>query len=490
MRNRFLFVVVLLILTALACYSDSPLWPYELTPAPPTVTPPPPPPEGTSRFQVGDWAWRPKTVSQLGIDADLTTYPEPVNVNNRVPCTQDTPLKILYSGFNADDGILYHLVDCNRLVGWVRDEGILGPITIQVNDRALTLETETSGFGGFKIEASDPPYDPDNNFRAQFDCKVNDTVDVIGMTGFSTGELYYKIRCANPFNPVAPNIGWTTPDKLFGPVRFRNGEAGIVPEDTDEILLTTAADSPDSAGSCAAGARVLITETPVQRLETGLFYEIQCGETIGWVNQNVLLGPVLFDVGDTVLVVAPPQANLPTTDATEEATPEALESISDTVESVLLLAEPADLENSSGECADSSLVQIADIVGIADILYFKVQCGESDGWLSQDVIYGPAKYPLGETVLLGEQAVIGFNRRGIYLSIEVKDIEGDSGGSSVIAGECAYNQLAAEPVEAKIVDVAYLRNSLLEVSAIFYRIACTDAEGTLIEGWLNQDRLE
>lgn len=489
MRLKLIFT--LLLLMTLACYSDSPLWPYELTPAPPTVTPLPPAPAGTSRFEVGDLAWLPKTVSAQGFRADLTTYPESANVDNRVACTQDSLLRILYTGQNTDDGMIYHLVDCNRQVGWILEQGILGPITIQVNDRALTLETDTPN--SFKVEAADPPYDLTNNFRPQYDCKVNDTVDVIGMTGFSTGELYYKIRCTNPFNPVAPNIGWTTPDKLFGPVRFRNGESGIVPNDVSEIELTPEAGGDEASATCATGERVLITETPVQRIEDELFYEIQCGENTGWVNQNVLVGPVLFEQNDIVLVIAPPQTDAPTPAeiATQEATAEVTEEApQETVAQVVpLTTEPANIENIAGECMDGVLVEIQEIVGIEDNLYFNVLCGETEGWLSEEFTYGPAKYQIGETAQLGEPAVIGFNERGIYLSIEIKDIEGSSGGSSVIAGECAYDLLAAEPIEAEILDVSYLRNSLLQVSGIFYRIACSDKAGNTVEGWINQNRL-
>lgn len=483
---RLRFVLLMLALVSLACYSDSPLWPNELTPAPPTVTPLPPPPAGASRFQVGDIAWLPKTVSELGIRADLTTYPEPVNVNNRVPCTQDTPLRILYTGINLDDGTIYQLVDCNRLVGWVREEGILGPITIQVNERALTLESGAS-FGSFKVEAADPPYDSDNNFRPQYDCKINDIVDVIAITGFSTGELYYKIRCANPFNPVAPNVGWTTPDKLFGPVRFRNGEAGLVPTDAGQIELTLEAGGSETGAVCPAGERVLMTETPVQRIQNELFYEIQCGENTGWVNQNLLVGPLIYAPGDLILVIAPVQSlaeQTAETAATEEVPQEANLTVS-------LISEPSPLttKNEAGTCLDGTLTRIDEIVGVGGGLYIRVRCGEVEGWLPREFIYGPAEYAIGDTVLLGEQAVIGFNQRGIYLSREIKDIEGPSGGTSVISGECDYDVLSAEPVPAEILDVGYLRNSFLQVSGIFYRISCLGKENTVIEGWIKQDRL-
>lgn len=487
-----MLVLFLLLLVSLACYSDSPLWPNELTPPPPSVTPLPTPQAGTSRFQVGDTAWLPKTISSQGFRAELTTYPVPATVNNRLPCTPDSPLRILYTGINLDDGAIYHLVDCNRVVGWVREEGILGPVTIRANERALTLETEGS-FGSLKIEAADPPYDPNNSFRPQFDCKVNDIVDVISITGFSTGELYYKIRCANPFNPVAPNLGWTTLDKLFGPVRFRGQETGLVPNDAGEItLFSEAGDEGEEITTCPAGTRVTITDTPVQRIDDDLFYELSCGEAVGWVNQNVLVGPLLYEPDDLILVIAPVQSlseQQPALEGTQEAA--ATEEPVSTALTVSLTTEPAPLtpENEAGQCADGTLAPIEAIVGVGGLLYMRIQCGEIEGWLSQDFVYGPAAYAIGDTVQLGEKAVLGFNERGIYLSIDIKDIEGKSGGTSVIAGECAYDLLNPEPVPAKILAVGYLRNALLQVSDIFYRISCLDKDGNIIEGWIKQDRL-
>ncbi|MBZ0306938.1 MAG: hypothetical protein K8I82_12785, partial [Anaerolineae bacterium] len=433
----------------------------------------------------------PKTVSSQGFRTELTTYPVPATIDNRLPCTPDSPLRILYSGVNLDNGTVYHLVDCNRIVGWVREEGILGPVTIRASERALTLETEGS-FGSLKIEAADPPYDPDNSFRPQFYCKVNDIVDVIAITGFSTGELYYKIRCANPFNPVAPNLGWTTPEKLFGPVRFRSQETGLVPNDTGEItLFSEAGNQGEEVASCTASERVTITETPVQRILDDLFYEISCGDTVGWVNQNVLVGPLLYEPGELILVAAPVQSlsESPTLEATQEAA--ATEEPPPAGLTVSLTTDPAppNPENEAGQCADGTLAPIEEIVGIEGLLYLRIQCGDIEGWLSQEFVYGPAAYAVGDTVQLGEKAVLGFNERGIYLSLEIKEIEGKSGGSSVIAGECAYDLTNPEPVPAQILDTGYLRNALLQVSGIFYRISCQDKDGSTIEGWIKQDRL-
>ena len=257
--------MTLLVLAGLACYSNSSLWPYELTPAPPTPTALPTPLPDQVSFQRGDLAWAPASVTEASFRLDLTTVPEPLkpDLSNKSPqsCSQNSLLRVLWSAIRPNETI-YHLVDCNGVVGWTPESTMLGPIFIVVNDRALTTEAGTDEFGMFKVEVSDPPYREEDPFLQRADCRVNDTVDVIAMSGFSTGELYYKIRCTNPINPVVPNIGWTLADNLFGPVRFRNGEVGIVPQEFGSVELTAEPDGDEVLATCEQGERVLITDSP------------------------------------------------------------------------------------------------------------------------------------------------------------------------------------------------------------------------------------
>jgi hypothetical protein len=321
-------------------------------------------------------------------------------------------------------------------------------------------------------------------------CKVGETVDVLAMSGFSTGELYYKIRCQDPFNPILQNVGWTPAEALFGPLRFRNGEQAIVAEEFERILLTESPTSPEAVAACERGEIVSVSATPAQRIEDDLFYEVTCADGTGWTNQTQLVGPLPFPLGSTLLLTTPGVTNsaeararaTPPTEATAEPTPPLGVGLTET---------PTFLtpDNQSAFCPDASRVILKDYAGVEDTLYAQIDCDGALGWLPSAMLYGEARYAVGDEVLLGEQAVIGFNQRGIYLAVNLFDIEGPSGGSSVIAGECAFDFEAQTPVPVTLTDIGYYRASTGEVVGVFYRVACQDATGRTVEGWMNQKRI-
>lgn len=503
--RRLLLLAGMLLCTALACYSDNSLGLFRLTATPPLPTHIPAADSSQSALQPGDVAL---AVSASRLPLDLINRPEALraDLSNRAPqsCGHNTPVQVLYSGV-AEDSSIYHLVDCNGIVGWASARDLLGPLPLLEGQRALTTEAGLNETGQFKIEANDPPYS-EGAFRQQFDCRLADTVDVIDITGFVTGELYYKIRCQNPMNPIAPSVGWTVPEALFGPVRFRNGEQGIVPQEVAEVLLRESPNADATAGRCQQGELVQITEAPVQRLEDELYYEVSCTEGSGWANQDNFLGPVYYPAGTRVMVAAPPTATLPPDAASAEVppsdaplaeatgTPATAEAPSPAPAQALEVPltdapEPFTAENQLGLCPDAALVNVEALAGVAEQLYAQVSCGDSVGWLNSDLLYGPARFALGESVLLDESAILGFNQQGIYLSVNVFDIQGPSGGSSVIAGECAFDSNSGEPVPARLEDASYYRDSMGEIVGIFYLATCTGIDGEPVTGWINQSRI-
>ncbi len=494
LSRRVWIVVILLGLASLACYSDSPLWPYDLTPAPPTNTPLPFPDEANLSLTVGDMAYTPTTLR-------MTTHPEPLrpDLSNKSAqsCSQDSLVEVLYSGITPTNQV-YHLVDCSGVVGWTPQENLLGPITIEAGQRALTTQAGADESGAFKIEGNEPPYREDDPFRQHFDCRVGDTVEVLNITGLETGELFYRIECPNPFNPVQPNLGWTPADTLFGPVRFQNGERGLAAQD---IGLTAVPDTGETVAVCPGDEVVQITDTSTVRIGDTLYYEVTCEAGTGWTSQDVLLGPLPYEVGQQVLVTAPGVRNsgdpvapveVPadaTADPVTVATPPPLEE----PPRVFLAASPGPVlpDDAVGVCEDANITPIEGFAGADDELYAQVTCDETAGWLAVETLFGPVEYTLGETVELGQTAVIGFSQRGIYLSREIFDIEGPSGGSSVIAGACAYDfsTPGADPAQAVLTDVGYYRSATGTVVGVFFQARCTNDDGETIEGWINQDRI-
>jgi hypothetical protein len=389
------------------------------------------------------------------------------------------------------------------VVGWAAEANLLGPLQVLVGDRALTTEGGLDENGQYKIEASDPPYKADDPFRSKLDCKLDDTVDIIAMQGYITGELYYKVRCQHPFNPVGVNIGWTTAAGLFGPVRFRNGERGLVPQEVAQLTLLSEPQRGNTVVACEPGEVVEITDTPVQILEgpagPELYYEMRCDGGQGWANQNQVVGPLRYAIGERVLLTAPGVSNSAETGAPAEleATPTPELTPAPTSEplpppGVTLSQTPGfpTADNTAGFCPDASPLLIEALAGFEGEIYAQVTCEGAQGWLLVDHVFGPVNFALGETLLLGEGALLGFGEKGIYLSIRLFDIEGSSGGSRVIAGECAFDQNDPQAVPAQILDLGYYRNASGNVAGVFYQVECLSKEGQPIVGWMNQERAE
>ncbi|MFP4321537.1 MAG: hypothetical protein ACLFTK_03710 [Anaerolineales bacterium] len=500
MPRRVTLVLSLLLLASLACYSDSPLWPYELTPAPATSTPLPFPDEADLTLNIGDRAYTPTTLR-------MTTLPEPLrpDLSNKSPqsCTQDSVVEVLYSGITPTNEI-YHLVDCGGVVGWTLQGNLIGPVAIEVGDRALTTAAGADESGNFKIEASDPPYREDDPFRQRFDCRVGDTVEVLALTGLASGELYYRVQCPNPFNPVQPNVGWAAAETLFGPVRFQNGERGLVTLDVDALPLTETPAGDATIATCQPDEQVLITDTPAERIEDTLYYEITCEDGTGWASQEFMVGPLPFVFGERVMITVPGVRNSAET-AGELAPPDAADATQPVLAEsptplppaappeVILTNQPGPPLPAAqvGTCADASVTTIQDFAGVEGELYAEITCQDATGWVPTDVLFGPVEYMLDETVQLGQNAVIGFSQRGLFLSRNIFDIEGPSGGSNVIAGACAFDLAtpSAEPANAELLDIGYYRSATGEVVGVFYRAQCENADGETIQGWINQDRI-
>ena len=76
--------------------------------------------------------------------------------------------------------------------------------------------------------------------------------------------------------------------------------------------------------------------------------------------------------------------------------------------------EPLTLDNQIGACEDATVTNVLDYSGLDGVLYAQVECDEVTGWLERDVLYGTVEYNVGDTVLLGEDALIGFGQQGIF----------------------------------------------------------------------------
>ena len=146
-------------------------------------------------------------------------------------------------------------------------------------------------------------------------------------------------------------------DALFGPVRFRNGETGIVSREVDSIDLTSEPDGDEVVGTCQQDERIRITDTSVVRIDDELFYELECSRGMGWSSQDFLVGPVKFDAGERVLVTVPGVQNSAAAQAAvSEASTEENESAGEPEASTLASGTPESIETVPEEVSPVEVV--------------------------------------------------------------------------------------------------------------------------------------
>lgn len=116
-----LFVLAMLSLAALACYSDSPLVARTATPtASPTL---PPTPDIDTDFRVGD-----TVLLSGGFQLYLMNNPEPdtgdVSKRQRASCFLNPPQRVQVLDIAVDAGVVYYQVDCGYGPGWASEDHI------------------------------------------------------------------------------------------------------------------------------------------------------------------------------------------------------------------------------------------------------------------------------------------------------------------------------------------------------------------------------
>lgn len=313
--SKPLLVIAVLVLAALACYSDSPLWPYELTEAPPSPTPlPTPSGDNPARFDSRDTVVAPRTESSTTFFLVLPDEPRPIDVADTKGCEYDTPLEIFYVGVKNEqdpqtgsmEDIIYYLVNCRGTVGWVTESDLEGPLKFVIGDTVLTTSegaTETTNSAGetvlqFPIETADPPIV--SPIKAY--CGVGEAASVIDFavtqntaTPSEEAAVWYQIRCPGDI------IGWVEEARLFEEelVFEPTGDIGVVLRDVE---LTDAAELPTDNNQLGVCERSSFIETlSLERVGSNIYYEIICGEVTGWTPQENLTSVPLEPTGTAIV---------------------------------------------------------------------------------------------------------------------------------------------------------------------------------------------
>ena len=491
--SKPLLVLSVLILAAMACYSDSSLWfGGELTEPPPSPTfVPTPDANNPAKYIVGD------KVTGLRINSPflyLTDFPieETVANRSRENCNFGRAYEILYAGYDKDN-VMYYLLACQGSVGWTEEDRLTGPIKFDAGNSAFTLPIDANGnpiadsVTAFAIHNQEPV--PNQNppvfGPATTQCEVNQVVDIVGLKAIDASTTWYQIDCGNNV------FGWLDQTRLFGPLFFSDdGGIGLVNPAIETLPLTTNPEpvSGDNVVADCAGDTV-ITTTALQLIDEVPYYEVTCGETSGWTIQDDLI-ELAYSPDSYIVVYAEETEEVvddtAATDTTGDTPPvdDGTDS-ADTVLSAILTANPGPFDSSEnpqvGECVSESIVYVTGVTYAGFEFYYQVECGsEQSGWLDGSYAHIQASFPAEGEVAITEAGVIGISssETAFYLSDEPKRIAGARGAS----GACAENSLAT------ILDTALVQTA--SGPQFYYLLSCTSTLSTELQGWADQKRLQ
>jgi hypothetical protein len=490
-----MLVISILVLAATACYSDSAMWPKELTQPPPSATfLPTPSSDNPSKFTPGSIVIARKLG---GADSDfflhLTDHPEPPLQNGQNAagiCDFNKEMEILYTGRKTDTEV-YYLVNCSSSVGWTSEVTLVGPLKFLKNQSALTttldpkmLEITNGVFGIHNTEPTSPP----SPLPPTVNCKVGEVVDILKVMAPDADNVWFNIRCS-------AGIGWVHQDRLFGPLVLpATGGQGLVKPESGNIPLLTEYNSTETVGECPANS--LVTTQSVQQVGDQVYYQLTCGDLVGWTLQDPLV-EVQF-LPDTLVVVSVPvveTAETETTTGEGEGTGETLPDVDPeaTPEAAVIPTAPL-TENAGpvgddtalvGECPTNTIVHINEVTYLENTFFYNVTCNDITGWLEGVNLLVEANFVVGDQVAITEAGNRGTGaNEGFHLSVEPVNIQGHRGTIGEGETPCMPNTLAT--INQFSVDVSGEGG---EVIRVYYQVTCQIADGSELIGWAEQSRL-
>lgn len=487
--TRPLLVMIALLMAALACYSDDPdpLGIFEFTPAPPTSTPlPPPDASNPAKFVLSDLLLCPRPVGGGPSQCFVTDNPEELSpgvTNARGSCEYDTELEALYIGrLNTDT--VYYLIACGGTVGWINESRLMGPVVFPRGESALTTNLGADG-DVFPISSQKPPTP-----GAQVSCKVSEVVEVLESAGDAqTGQVWSLIRCSG-------GAGWVEQERLFGPLPLPGtGGLGMIRPDGVAAPITTAATAPtadNQIGECVPNT--VITTNNIERVGDTAFYNINCGDAQGWVEDDYLI-EILYTPDSLVLIQVPVVEVAESTEATTDAEATEGETTGGAGEETPVPEAPltapmtenpefATDSNVIGECPTDSIVRLKQTTLVAEEFFYQIECAEQTGWVYEGFVLAGVKFFIGTEVQISERGFVGSGPdAGFYIKDEANYL-GSNRGS---IGACKVDTPAR--IDAIGIDYAATGSGV----TIYYQITCTNADETSetpeLTGWAQQDRL-
>jgi hypothetical protein len=279
-------------------------------------------------------------------------------------------------------------------------------------------------------------------------------------------------------------------------------------------------------GECPDGFVLSILEA--KRIEDKAYYNVQCGEIEGWIEQANLIGPLIYRPDDFVIIYVPSQfvyvdelspdavgatAAIDDTETADSAIDDNTDNITDgetdngadgesggedNMRPVVEYTPPAYLtdapgpvilqgENSNvvGQCGSQATANILDYQGVDDIVYYQItcdRCTESDetgaclatesqqGWIKQASLKGPLDFAPGDSVQFraSSKAIMTDAETGTQYARIPSNITGASaiGDYTTYDGRCLYED--GMTVTGVVLDKARTSNRFI----FYYAVEC------------------
>jgi hypothetical protein len=224
----------------------------------------------------------------------------------------------------------------------------------------------------------------DNLMNSRGTCQGDTSATVLYAGQDEKGDIYYLLDCRG-------STGWSVESRLAGPLEFSREDLAmtLAPEGQATVPMldeTMFQPMPAFMATCKPGAIAAVSQIqPIDPDKDGikdLYYLINCptGSTSvrGWVSSAELFGPLEINIGQRALAL--------TSVGAAADTPYALAS------------EPAPVSEGNavtGECFEGSILETQEAVLADNMVYYKVSCGDMEGWTDQSRFVGPLIYDPG-----------------------------------------------------------------------------------------------
>ncbi|MBN2304954.1 MAG: hypothetical protein JXQ72_10775 [Anaerolineae bacterium] len=309
------------------------------------------------------------------------------------------------------------------------------PLNEVENARFAVLEEvlapQEPGRAFFNLTLDPEPLDP-SLLNSKAMCEGDSPAQVLYSGIGGEGKIYYLVDCVG-------SVGWVEEYRLAGPLNFAKDELAIavIPSGAMSIEIMDDFFNPMPFNPMLiCQPETIVTVRELQAVDLSgdgtkeVVYNIACptasgDDLIGWVTNDVLVGPVQINVNERAL---------------------ALSSADSDVFRLASEAAPVTDDNViEGECVPGSILEAKSVKLVDDTVFYKVICGDVEGWTEQARLVGPLQYNVDDYTLIHVPPVHVF-------ADELPVDDGVSDGSDTTeTTEPDADAPAIDPTERKVV---------------------------------------